>query len=132
MGRLVREYRSRYECATVGFEAPAECPVETNPWLESAFDILLENAVEHNDSDRPTVEVTVERESDHARVTIADDGPGIPDDELAVLEQGEETPLEHTSGVGLWIVHWIVDRSEASIAFDTGEDGTRVSIRIPA
>ncbi|THE64948.1 PAS domain S-box protein [Salinadaptatus halalkaliphilus] len=127
---LVIDYRSTYDRATISLTAPDSCPVEADPWLEHTFDVLLENALEHA-GDEPTVDVTVDRGDDETTVTIADDGPGIPPAELAVLEQGEETPLEHTSGVGLWIVHWVVDRSGASITFDTGSAGTRVSIRIP-
>ncbi|WP_436345268.1 histidine kinase N-terminal 7TM domain-containing protein [Natronorubrum sp. FCH18a] len=128
---LVREYRGTHSAATVSLDAPPECLLETDPWLESAFDILLENALDHHDGSHPTVEVSVDRATDRTTVTIDDDGPGIPRSELAVLEQGEETPLEHGSGIGLWIIHWIIDRSAASIRFDTGTDGTRVSIRIP-
>ncbi|WP_254761861.1 histidine kinase N-terminal 7TM domain-containing protein [Natrinema marinum] len=128
---LLVAYRSRYDRAMLSFEAPDECLVETDPWLENACDILLENALEHNDGQQPSVDVRVERTTDHATVTIDDDGPGIPRAELAVLEQGEETPLEHGSGIGLWIVYWIVDAADASVTFETDEGGTLVSLRVP-
>lgn len=65
-------------------------------------------------------------------VIVSDDGPGIPRHELAVLEKGEETPLKHGSGIGLWIVYWIVDHVGASIDFETGDDGTTVSVTVTA
>jgi signal transduction histidine kinase len=50
-------------------------------------------------------------------VSVADDGPGIPDHERAVLTDGEETALEHGSGLGLWLVHWVVERSGGRLSF---------------
>lgn len=128
---LVAEYRPSHPDVNLSVAGPDQCIVETDPWLESAVDILLENALEHNDGPEPSIEVRITCATDYATIAIADDGPGIPDSELAVLEHGEETQLEHGSGIGLWIVHWIVDRSDASIAFDTGPDGTAVTIRVP-
>ncbi|MDZ7731370.1 MAG: ATP-binding protein [Natrialbaceae archaeon] len=65
-------------------------------------------------------------------MTIVDNGPGIPDHELAVLDEGEETPLQHGSGLGLWLVYWLVDKSNGSLEFETGEDGTSVTCLLPA
>lgn len=132
LDRLVGSVRDANPDVDVSLAAPDQCVIEADRWLEAAFELVLENAVAHNDATRPSVAVTVRRTDGGATVRIADDGPGIPQDELAVLERGEETELEHGSGIGLWIVHWIVERSRASIEFDTGDGGTAVSIRIPA
>ena len=66
-----------------------------------------------------------------ATVTVADDGPGIPERELKVLERGEEKPLEHGNGIGLWIVYWVVEHSDAAVSLETGTDGTTVSVELP-
>lgn len=128
--RLVDDRRSAYAHATIVLDVPDQCLVDVDPWLERAIDALLENALTHHDG-CPTVAIRLTTTDDHAVVTIEDDGPGIPADELAVLDRGEETPLQHSSGVGLWMAHWIVDRSAASISFDTGSDGTAVKIDVP-
>jgi signal transduction histidine kinase len=68
-----------------------------------------------------------------AEIQVSDDGPGIPDHEYAVLQEGEETALEHGSGLGLWLVHWVVEKSGGSLAFDaTDGEGTTVTITVPA
>ncbi|ARS91392.1 histidine kinase N-terminal 7TM domain-containing protein [Natrarchaeobaculum aegyptiacum] len=129
---LVDEYRSAHARARIAFDVPDRCLVVVDPQLERAIDALLENALIHHDGTSPTVAVRLEAVDGRVVVTIEDDGPGIPDDELAVLDRGEETPLHHTSGVGLWMAHWIVERSAASIDFESDPGGTTVSITVPA
>lgn len=97
---------------------------------------LLENAIQHNDSDEPAVEVKRELEEtsdgELLAIRVSDDGPGIPADEIAVVERGEEDALSHGSGIGLWTVRWIVDQSGGEIQFDDSDlGGTEVSILLP-
>jgi signal transduction histidine kinase len=64
-------------------------------------------------------------------MVVADDGPGIPEQELAAIRKGTELPLEHGSGLGLWMVHWIVTRHDGTIDIAVSETGTTVSITLP-
>lgn len=124
-------YRDAFPEASFSLRCPEDCRVRTIPAISLVFENLLENAAEHNDSETPTVDVRVETEQTEAVVTIQDDGPGIPDHELTVLDRGEETPLEHGSGIGLWVVHWVIDNTAATIAYDTSPEGTTVTVRLP-
>ncbi len=98
-----------------------------NDLLDVAVDNLLENAVKH--ADDPTVEVRVTA-GDPVRVTVRDDGPGIPDEELAVLERDRETQLHHTSGLGLWLVTWIVRDVDGEVSFGRLDSGTEVTLSL--
>ena len=60
-----------------------------------------------------------------------DDGPGLPEQERAVLAAGRETPLEPTSGLGLWLVYWIVTSLGGELVFPEVETGTTVAVRLP-
>ena len=95
--------------------------------VEIAVECALENAVEHAES---TVTVALERERDGCVVTVTDDGPGIPEAELAPIETGTETNLQHGRGLGLWQLRWSVDRLNGALSFDT-DSGTTVRITIP-
>jgi len=65
-------------------------------------------------------------------VSVADNGPGVPDGQYAVLERGEETTLAHANGLGLWIVYWIVRRAGGELSVSDGDDtGTTVTMRLP-
>ena len=133
--RLVEGFRERYPGAAVDVELPEEAVVIATPKLAAGLRHLLENAVEHNDADAPRVTVTVRSSADegHVDVTVADNGPGIPAHERATLLEGEERPLRHGSGLGLWIVNWIVNRSGGRISFDDNDPrGSRVTLTLPA
>ncbi len=95
---------------------------------------LLENAIEHNENATPRVEVTVmrsERPDRTVAITIADDGPGIPEHERRIIQTETETPLDHGTGIGLWVVNWIVNALGGELAFETdGTTGSTVTVRL--
>ncbi|QZP36831.1 sensor histidine kinase [Halobaculum magnesiiphilum] len=65
-------------------------------------------------------------------VSVADDGPGFPERERTVLEEGGEDALESSSGMGLWVVHWIVDAVDGATSVDDREGGgSVVTLRFP-
>jgi len=89
--------------------------------------------VEHNDADTPQVDVVVEPavEGDRVVLRVADNGPGLPETEQAVLTTGTETPLTHSTGTGLWLTQWIVRESDGSISVSESRfGGTEVEIRL--
>ena len=108
-----------------------QLPVRVHRSFPYAVENLIENAVTHCD-DGASVTVAATAQGDTVTLWITDDGPGIPEAELEVFENREETPLEHGTGVGLWLVNWVVDRSSGDLEFDTGPDGTTVTVRLDA
>jgi len=63
---------------------------------------------------------------------VSDDGPGVPDHELAVIDEGAESALEHGSGLGLWLVDWGANTLGGDVTFDVDESGTTVTVTLPA
>jgi PAS domain-containing protein/two-component sensor histidine kinase len=112
----------------VGFDTPDRLRIETNRRaLTAALRSALENAVTYAESE---VTVTVEQHSRGCTVRIDDDGPGIPEGELASLDSGVETPLRHSTGLGLWQLKWAVTTLGGELSFDT-TDGTTVEMTLP-
>ena len=95
-----------------------------------AIEELIENAVKHA-GEEPSVTVTVERSPHAVEVRVADDGPGLSEQERNVLGSGAETPLVHGSGLGLWLVHWIVDSHDGSVNATVTNGGTEMTIAVP-
>jgi len=119
-----REAAARIDVTVDGDAAPVTDP----ELLRMVVANLVENSADH--VDEPTVSVTATVDGGELRVTVADDGPGIPDGELAPLDAGTETQLEHATGIGLWVVQWSADSLGGTVSFDT-DDGTVVTVRLP-
>ncbi|RKD89069.1 PAS domain-containing protein [Halopiger aswanensis] len=130
---LARDVRDRYPDATTAVERTESATVRTDPEiLEVVLTNLLENALVHNDDDDPTVAVRGCRSDDSQYIiTIEDNGSGIPEDELAVLDEGAEDALDHGSGLGLWIVSWGIDAVGGEVQFETSPAGTTVTVSVP-
>ncbi|ELZ45820.1 PAS/PAC sensor signal transduction histidine kinase [Halorubrum californiense DSM 19288] len=130
--RLCESLGSSFPRATVTVTVPDSAVVAADELLESAVRNVLENAVVHNDDDDPHVEATVVGDGDRFRLDVVDDGPGIPPVERTVFSEARETALEHASGLGLWLVHWIVTESGGDLEIDTREPtGTVVRMWLP-
>lgn len=129
--REVCDARNRYPSAAIAAEVPDDVDTETDPAITIALDELLTNAVEHSDTDEPTVTVRVREGDGFSAVEVADDGPGIDPHELSVLEEGEETALKHGSGVGLWVVSWTVEQFGGRLQFENGDRGCTVTAWLP-
>lgn len=125
----VRETNETYPTATFDCDLDEEIFVWAHIELETALRNLLENACEHDTDPPTTVEIDVSVHEETVELVISDDGPGIPEHELDVLASEAETSLKHGSGLGLWIVKWVVNRSKATIDI-TGDGGTHVTISL--
>jgi K+-sensing histidine kinase KdpD len=103
--------------------------------VDGLFDIVctnvIENAAQHNTSGDPWVRVTVESGQEYVEVHVRDNGPGIESHELALVEDGRETPLKHGSGFGLALTAWGTDIAGGSVAFESDESGTCVTLEMP-
>jgi len=125
----VSSVEDSYPDATIDVNVDRGYTVLAHQSLEIAIENLLENACEHTDDPPATVAVRVRAAGETVAVTVDDDGPGIPDHELKVLDAESESVLQHGSGLGLWIVKWIVDRSDGTIDIEC-DDGTRATIEL--
>lgn len=134
LDRVVEDLTTQYPTGTVDVDVPTEIVIDSNRrQLELVLSNLVENGLEHG-GENPTVEISLSRQGTRDEtvcLSIRDDGPGIPDHELDPLEKGEETPLEHGSGFGLWLVDAAVTTLGGELSFVTDEGGTTVRVDIP-
>ena len=144
--RELDRVRKRYPDVAIEQSLPDSCRVRAEAGIDIAFRALLENAVEHNDTDSPTLgvefrtvttdgegETSLEGTNRQVKVRVSDDGPGIPAHELEPLENDTETDLEHTSGLGLWAADWIVRDSGGTLDLSDNEPrGTVATVSLAA
>ena len=131
--QCVTSARNAHPAATIEYDPPEE-DVAVAGVLELVLSNLVENAVVHNPSDEPLVRVAARLSAtDRVCIDISDDGPGIDEHELDVLEDGTETPLKHGSGLGLWIVKWGVDIADGEVRFAPNDPtGLVATVELPA
>lgn len=117
--------------ATVTVDTPdSQLTTTVRPSVERALTELVENAAKHG-GDQQRVTVTVEATDSGVTVRVSDSGPGLPQQEQAVLDSGAETPLVHGSGLGLWLVHWIVTNHNGTVDATVTEAGTTMTVTLP-
>lgn len=121
---------ANYPSADITVTADEGATTAVLPTFERAVEELLDNAAKHGGSE-PTVTVAVEAVPDAVEIVIADDGPGLDNQEIEVLNRGVETPLTHGSGLGLWLAHWVVSSHDGEIDATVTGDGTVMTVSIP-
>lgn len=113
---------ARYEEAVISAEIPAGITVSADEFLDTVFENLLSNAIEHNDANPPRVHVSLTGDAETAIVRIADNGPGIPDAQKESLFEWDEPAGGKTeTGVGLAIVMVLVDRYDGTVQFEDND-----------
>jgi PAS domain S-box-containing protein len=126
---VVADLRAAYPDVEFSVDAgPCETVMATGR-LQLVLRELGENAAKHGNSS--PVAYQVEMADDEVVVRVRDSGPGLPEMERHVLEVGKETTLKHGSGLGLWLVNWIVTGLGGDVTA-TVDGGTTVTIRLPS
>ncbi len=128
---VVSEYRAAYPDATVEADVPGDCRVAGGDGIRDAVAELVENAIVHG-GDPPAVELDAVVDRGRVSLHVSDTGPGIPEAELAVItRETDVTQLEHSQGLGLWFVRWVMDAADGEIRIDAGGPGTTVTLDLP-
>lgn len=129
---LATSAREAHPDADIELDLLDEAVVSVTPGFDRAIAELIENAIVHNDRTTPEVAITITTLDKAVRIRIEDNGPGIPEAERTLLT-GEQKiePLYHGSGLGLWLVYWIVKRSNGKLLIETAEPhGSVVTIQL--
>jgi len=131
---VVADLAERYPEADLTVDLPIEQPVLAVEHIDRVIEELVENALSHSDRVNPSVRVAVERLDEVVEISVADDGPGIPEMERQVLTGDRDTePLFHGSGIGLWLAHLIVQYSDGTLEFAENEPrGSVVTVQLPS
>ncbi|WP_222920272.1 HAMP domain-containing sensor histidine kinase [Natrinema sp. SYSU A 869] len=124
----VAECRTRFDEAVIDTDLPEATRVSGNEGLKWIFSNLLENAIEHNDSEMPHVRVTVDERPETVTVTVADNGPGISAEDRESLFERKST----NHGLGLYLSRILANRYGGTVDLaDTGSDGSVFVVALP-
>ncbi|WP_271079280.1 sensor histidine kinase [Aurantiacibacter sp. MUD61] len=126
IGGVVEEYEDRGRDVVLSESKRIAIPLRAT-WLRRALRNLISNALRYGDQAR----VSLAREDGAAVIRIADNGPGIPDNQIAeMLEpftRGEASRNRETggAGLGLTLARAIAEQhgGTLTLANDRGADG---------
>lgn len=127
-------HRDTYPKADFRLEGdPTDVEVRANEMVSSVFRNVLNNAVQHNDQDEPVVVVRVDDDGDDVLVRVADNGPGIPDEQQETVFGKDQKGLDSQgSGIGLYLVKTLVEEFDGEVWIDDNEPtGTIFNVRLP-
>jgi anti-sigma regulatory factor (Ser/Thr protein kinase) len=103
-----------------------------NAQVGEVFRHLLENAAEYSRGPTPSVSAAVIPNGHTVTVRITDEGPGLPDAQRALLEDGEIAEYDDpTTGFGLNIVRLLTESFDGRIRTTVGESGSTVKVVLP-
>lgn len=123
--------RATHEEVTIETSLPEHAFAQANKPLRRAFANILWNAVEHNDSDSPLIEVAINQEPETISIHISDNGPGIPDSELDNLFE-QEVRHDANHGLGLSLTQTLMNSYGGTLeVIDTGPEGTEFKLTLP-
>jgi len=135
-GRIADAYRPDIEASGRRLEtrlAPATVPGDAD-LLGQAIANLLENALRHT-PDGARIVLVVDDADGRPRLTVSDDGPGVPAERREqVLQRFYRLEASRTtpgSGLGLAIVGAVAARHGADLALADAAPGLRVSLTFP-
>ena len=98
--------------------------VVANDTLVSAVCALVENAVEHNDSASPRVEISTEVDDDSILLCVRDNGPGIdPEHRDRAFGRDESSQVVHGDGLSLFFVDRLMELYGGDATAKNADDG---------
>lgn len=117
---------------TLDDEIP-DVAVAGDEMLESVFRNLLKNAIQHNDKQVPEITVATTADDETVTVQIADNGPGVPDNQkLEIFGKGETGMDSAGTGLGLYLVETLVSTYGGSVTVeDNDPEGAVFVVKLP-
>lgn len=118
----LQDFRNRFPDRTFNGEVEADADVKGDPMLlQILINNLLENAVKYSPKESP-ISATLSKAGTRVHLTIADQGPGIPDDEKKKVFKkfyrvgNEATRKTQGTGLGLYLCSKIARDHNADIS----------------
>jgi signal transduction histidine kinase len=102
--------------------------VLANHLAEAVVGSVVENAVEHNTSDQPRVEIDSRGAGDWVQVRVADNGPGISDELKTTMFERSISNDQTAGGFGLYFVSVMMDLYSGKVWYEDNDPTGAVAI----
>ena len=100
--------------------------------IQRAVENLVTNAERHGvrNGQPPSIIWSMRLDPHDVTLQVSDDGPGIPEAMRTELFERFRSNDPHGSGVGLWLVRWIVEQHGGTISAESN-NGAVITARFP-
>ena len=131
--RAVETVRQEFPGANIQRSHPDEATAVAVDQIGLVVVELVENAIRHCDNDQANVTVSLEPNGETIQLVVEDDCQPIPDNEANVLTGDQDmNDVYHSTGLGLWLVHWSIELSDGRLSVESCEGGgNRIRITLP-
>ena len=92
---------------------------------------LVTNAVQAMGASGGTITIQTKGDGEYVEISVADTGPGIAPQDLTKVFDPFFTKRAEGTGLGLTIVHRIIDEHEGHIEVESGPTGTVFTVTLP-
>lgn len=99
--------------------------------LKQVFLNLVTNAVQAMEESGRTIRLETGTRGGFVDVRVTDDGPGIPEASLGKVFDPFFSTRQEGTGLGLTIVHRIIDEHDGHIEVSSGDGGTTFTVSLP-
>jgi len=120
----VTTLETTYPDITVTTDIPEETTARADDMLGNLLGNVLDNAVEHNDTAQPHLDVSVTERDRFVVVRIADNGPGVPDEQKETIFRRGNRGLKESdigSGFGLFFVDTVMEKYGGDVTVSDNE-----------
>jgi len=128
----------------IGLTCGCACRVQANELLKDVFTNLVGNAIKHSDPGKSlridiTAGTTMENDRKYCMITVADNGPGMPDDRKRELMDrlALDKPQSTGKGFGLYLARMLVKDYDGRLTLEDRvpgdySQGCRFVVMLPA
>lgn len=130
--RAVEQVASDYPEATLRIDGDTGITVVADRTFDIALAELLRYVLDTQDPPGQVSLNVVEHAPDRVSLEVSHPGPPLPENDRQVIQEGQETPLSHCTGMGLWLVKWTVENGDGGIELpSSAENPLRISLKRP-
>jgi signal transduction histidine kinase/PAS domain-containing protein len=102
--------------------------IQANDLVKKVVTTIVENAVQHNTSDDPRVDIGTRDAGDWIQLRIADNGPGISDELKTTMFERSMSPDQTAGGFGLYFVSVMMDLYGGKVWYEDNDPTGTVAI----
>jgi len=116
------------EAVTVQTDVSPGDSVQANELIEKVILSVVENAIEHNTSDQPRVDIGTRDAGDWIQLRVADNGPGVSDELKTTMFERSMSPDQTAGGFGLYFVSVMMDLYGGKVWYEDNDPRGTVAI----